>query len=917
MADDILINIRTVGRPEVEKAAQSIVEMGRVSEQMTGKLSLANRAIMRQVQADRQLKGTKATLRKAVRDQVITQGQMNAAMKEAHRAAREMVATDKEAIRIKKEAARKTKEQEDALHAARLEFDANYRVQQEVSRQLKALNLLYEEGTMDLEEYRAATARVNRDARQFYKGVADGGNQFARFNMAQYKAAQNLKRQFSTNVQQAGYQVGDFIVQVQSGQSALVALGQQGSQMAGVFGPTGAVVGAILAGATALGLIIQNAMKARAELDSFEDALEAIGEQSEGLYDIRDALFASLVDPVRAANSELTEYLRNIGSVKQKAFERTVDSALAEIETSRRTTATGQTLPVDSMTDPAMADAISGSSNRAQARDQLFNRLMKETERLKVDLRAALLVSTEAAIDPFIELTNLLEEAKKEFPNAEIFAGNATALDRIGDESGVSQAAAQRAIAGLTAQAEAERRLMDENAAYEKKAEEERQEGIKRRGRVLGYFYEFQNQHRQAAREQEEADREAAFKSYQAEIDLRFKGETELMNAKDQFSAKEDKARTRSDNFFKETLRNLKMQTAELYIQTEYHNDEEGFQVRMREMERRELRHQILKNNLNAGQAEQLMAQLDNLHDQEDALEAVLKKERERKEIADFLANNNPLEKQYNNRFAREMVVMGQSVGPNTSTKTDRTTGSTKKSDYQKALEAYRKFTEELQNEVEIQTTLGLIGSQEREIQEELLNLKKEYAILGKVFDEEEIERLLRKQQALETIADIGETIESSMESAFMAIVDGTKDAEQAFKNMASEIIKELYRIYVVKKTTGMIMAAIDLFTGAPPGSSASIAGTNANGGYVQAGSKYIVGERGPEVFTAPSNGYITPNKDLGSGGTTVVQNLNISTGVSQTVRAEIRQMMPQISAAAKSAVVDSKRRGGNYGKGF
>ena len=52
-------------------------------------------------------------------------------------------------------------------------------------------------------------------------------------------------------------------------------------------------------------------------------------------------------------------------------------------------------------------------------------------------------------------------------------------------------------------------------------------------------------------------------------------------------------------------------------------------------------------------------------------------------------------------------------------------------------------------------------------------------------------------------------------------------------------------------------------------------------------------------------------------GGVTVVQNLNISTGVSQTVRAEIRNLMPQIAETAKSAVVDSKRRGGNYGKAF
>ena len=42
-------------------------------------------------------------------------------------------------------------------------------------------------------------------------------------------------------VQQAGYQLGDFVVQVQSGTSALVALSQQGSQFLGMFGATGAI----------------------------------------------------------------------------------------------------------------------------------------------------------------------------------------------------------------------------------------------------------------------------------------------------------------------------------------------------------------------------------------------------------------------------------------------------------------------------------------------------------------------------------------------------------------------------------------------------------------------------------------------------------------------------------------------------
>jgi hypothetical protein len=52
-------------------------------------------------------------------------------------------------------------------------------------------------------------------------------------------------------------------------------------------------------------------------------------------------------------------------------------------------------------------------------------------------------------------------------------------------------------------------------------------------------------------------------------------------------------------------------------------------------------------------------------------------------------------------------------------------------------------------------------------------------------------------------------------------------------------------------------------------------------------------------------------------GGTTVVQNINISTGVSQTVRAEIAQLMPQIANSAKAAVLDAKQRGGTFSKAF
>jgi len=43
------------------------------------------------------------------------------------------------------------------------------------------------------------------------------------------------------------------------------------------------------------------------------------------------------------------------------------------------------------------------------------------------------------------------------------------------------------------------------------------------------------------------------------------------------------------------------------------------------------------------------------------------------------------------------------------------------------------------------------------------------------------------------------------------------------------------------------------------------------------------------------------------------VQNINISTGVAQTVRAEVMSLMPQIISAAKNAVADARQRGGSY----
>jgi len=53
--------------------------------------------------------------------------------------------------------------------------------------------------------------------------------------MSMSRSQTAMKRFASVGLQQVGYQVSDFVVQVQSGTNALVAFGQQGSQLAGLL----------------------------------------------------------------------------------------------------------------------------------------------------------------------------------------------------------------------------------------------------------------------------------------------------------------------------------------------------------------------------------------------------------------------------------------------------------------------------------------------------------------------------------------------------------------------------------------------------------------------------------------------------------------------------------------------------------
>lgn len=168
---------------------------------------------------------------------------------------------------------------------------------------------------------------------------------------------------------------------------------------------------------------------------------------------------------------------------------------------------------------------------------------------------------------------------------------------------------------------------------------------------------------------------------------------------------------------------------------------------------------------------------------------------------------------------------------------------------------------------------------------------------------------------------DLADSIGNSFEKSFMSAIDGSMKAKDAFRTMASDIIKELYRVFIVKQITGFIADAITFGAGPKTGNTGSLGLPDFSyngGGYTGNGARAggMDGKGGFMAMLHPRETVVDHTRGQGSG-VTVVQNINVSTGVQQTVRTEIKSLMPQIAESAKAAVADAKRRGGSYGRAF
>ena len=167
--------------------------------------------------------------------------------------------------------------------------------------------------------------------------------------------------------------------------------------------------------------------------------------------------------------------------------------------------------------------------------------------------------------------------------------------------------------------------------------------------------------------------------------------------------------------------------------------------------------------------------------------------------------------------------------------------------------------------------------------------------------------------------AQVTDALEDGLTSAFMAGLEGAESFKDAMSATAQAVVRELFRVLVVQQLVNSAMGALG-FSAVPGGGFAFPGG--AHGRQMQAGKPYMTGESGRELFVPSTPGRLlspaqTMNAFGGGSGVVVNQSINVTTGVQQTVRTEIKSMMPQIAEATKGAVADAKMRGGQYKRAF
>ena len=172
------------------------------------------------------------------------------------------------------------------------------------------------------------------------------------------------------------------------------------------------------------------------------------------------------------------------------------------------------------------------------------------------------------------------------------------------------------------------------------------------------------------------------------------------------------------------------------------------------------------------------------------------------------------------------------------------------------------------------------------------------------IAENREAEQLVKNAELVrDAFRDLTTNIATDLADGIQGLIRGTSTLNDVLSNVLDKMIDAAFNMAFFGNAGGTLTKGLGLFGNL-------FGGLLANGGPAKAGKSYIVGERGPELFTPGVSGMVSPNSSLG-GSTNVVVNVDASGSNVEGDEEQGRELGRLISVAVQSEILQQKRPGG------
>jgi len=174
---------------------------------------------------------------------------------------------------------------EEASRQTKLKADEEKRLQQLTERTIAQLKMEKDVTKMTSDELRLMKLEMqglSKAQLAMVKSAQENTAATRGVETAAMRASKGGLRMMRGGLGQVGHQIQDIAVQLQMGQNALLIFGQQGSQLASLFGKNGALIGALLAVGAAVGTSLAPALfNSKKAIDELKKSSEETGKMLE------------------------------------------------------------------------------------------------------------------------------------------------------------------------------------------------------------------------------------------------------------------------------------------------------------------------------------------------------------------------------------------------------------------------------------------------------------------------------------------------------------------------------------------------------------------------------------------------------------------------------------------------------------